>query len=203
MENNKICDGSDTTKDNNAEIDLITSGACIDMLPEPKGTRPCSPSESDISTYALPPPAYHVSWNVLPAAPAPTETSVPVEMTSAQSIMPTISPVAIMVPAPAVIANTLAVVQNSTLGAPAPSASARARGHGETFDFENLGPRSRRQSALIDNPVVRGARRAGEVSVRYSYELAKRTSLSTRVCILCALNFLVCMIILGVGMSRH
>jgi len=199
MENNKICGGSDTTKDNNAEIDFITSGARIDMQPEPMGTRPCSPSESDISTYALPPPAYHVSWNVLPAAPAPTETSVPVEMTSAQSIMPATSSVAIMVPTPAVIANTLAVVQNSTLGAPAPS----ARGHGETFGFESLGPRSRRQSALIDNPVVRGARRAGEVSVRYSYEVAKSTSLSTRVCILCASNFLVCLIILGVGMSRH
>ena len=113
MENNKTCDGSSTTK--TLDVDFFTSEECIHMPPEPMGTRPCSPSESDISDYALPPPAYHASWNVLPAAPAPTETPADIEMTSAQGILPV---VAIMAPAPAVIVSTPAAVSYTHLTLP-------------------------------------------------------------------------------------
>lgn len=127
MENNKVSKGSSATNDNSPDTDSPTSEAYIHMPPKPMGTRPCSPSESDISVYALPPPAYHVSSDVLLATPLPTIIPAVIEMLPAQGISPAIASTAIIAPAPAVIASTPAAVQSSSLGTPAQPTPATTR----------------------------------------------------------------------------
>lgn len=174
MENIKTSEGSSTTKKNNTDINLSSSEITIDMPTRPMGTRPCSPSESDISAYALPPPAYHASLDVLPAVPAPTTTAVPTESAPAQNIVPVAAPAAISAPAPAVIASTPAAVQTSSLGTPAQPAPARTPAHMELFDVESLQDRRRRRNSLVDNAVFRGVKRAGATSVWWAQDLHRR-----------------------------
>ena len=115
MESNEICESSSTTNENNSGVDSVTSGLHVHAPPKPMGTRPSSPSDSDISAYCLPPPAHHASSpdhstserassvlrsanlnsdrsgrapNVLSAAPAPTTRLAPIGTIPAQSILP-------------------------------------------------------------------------------------------------------------------
>jgi cytoskeletal protein RodZ len=184
MENNKISEGSSTTDDKKPGMDSPTSEICIQMPPEPMGTRPCSPSESDISDYALPPPAYHASWNVLPAAPAPATIPTPAESVPAQSVSPAAISNTIMAPAPPVTASTPAAVQSSSIATPAQPTSASTRGPQETFDVESMGDDGRRHIDFLDNAPVRGVRRAGEWSFSCAVDLAKRAPLLFKVMII-------------------
>lgn len=202
MENNKILEGSSIISDNNPDFDSVTSEICVHMPPEPMGTRPCSPSESDISVYALPPPAYHTSSNVLPAAPVPTITPVQTEMVPAQGISPATASTAIMAPSPAIITSTPAVVQSSSLGTPAPPAPATTRGQHPEFDVESTMYGRRRRHGLVDNAAVRTVKRAGGWSFWYIWELTKNWRWQTKVLILCGINFVICLTILGAGLAE-
>ena len=146
MESSEICEGSSTTNENNSGVDSVTSELRVYAPPKPMGTRPSSPSESDISAYCLPPPAHHafspddstservsgvlrsadsnsdrssMAPNVLSMAPAPTTSLAPVGTIPAQSILPAAASTAIMTPAPVMISSTPVVVQSSSLGTPA------------------------------------------------------------------------------------
>ena len=184
MENKKISEGSSTTNENNPDIDSSKSELCIQMPPEPMGTRPCSPSESDISDYALPPPAYHASWNVLPEAPAPITTPAPTESVPVQSVSPAAASNTIMAPAQAAIASTPAAVQNSSQGTPTQPAPANTRGPQDEFDIESTGHDGRRRNGLLDNAPIRGVRRAGGLAYSYAMDLAKRAPWAMKVIIL-------------------
>jgi hypothetical protein len=174
MENIRISEGTNHINENNPDIELATLDLYAHMPPKPMGTRPCSPSESDISAYALPPPAYHASLDVLPAVPAPTTTVEPIESAPARNILPIAAPAAIPAPAPAVIASTPAAVQISSLGTVAQPAPAETRGRMELIDVESLEDRRRRRNSLVDNAVVRGLKRAGAASVWWAQDLHRR-----------------------------
>jgi hypothetical protein len=175
MKNIKISEGSGTAKENHTDIGWLTSEVTVDMPTKPTGTRPCSPSESDISVYALPPPAYHASWIVLLAIPAPTTIAAPTESVSeAQSISPAPASAQLLALPPAVHATTPAVVQSLSLGTPAQPAPARTRGYVGVSDVESMENRRRRRNNLADNAVVRGVRRAGGASVWFAQDLHRR-----------------------------
>lgn len=177
MENNKVSKGSSAANDNSPDADSPTSEVYIHMPPKPMGTRPCSPSESDISVYALPPPAYHVSSGVFPATPLPTITPAELEMLPAQGISPAIASTAIIAPAPAVIASTPAAVQSSSLSTPAQPTPATTR---KQFDVEGTRYGCRRRHSLVDNAAVRTVRRAGGWSFWYIWELTNNMRWQTK-----------------------
>ena len=202
MENNKILGGSSTTNDKNPDVGFVTSEVYLHMPPEPMGTRPCSPSESDISVYALPPPAYQISSNTLPEAPVSTITPAEIEMLPAQRISPATASTAIMAPAPAVIASAPAAVQNLSLGTPAQPASATTQSQYADFDVESTTYGRRRRHGLVDNAAVRTVRRAGGWSFWYTWELCKSSTWRKKLLFLCAVNLGISLIILAVGMTK-
>lgn len=174
MGNTETSEHSSHINENNPDIEMATLDLYAHMPPKPMGTRPCSPSESDISAYALPPPAYHASLDVLPAVPAPTTTVAPIESVPAPIFLPGAAPAAISAPASAVIASTPAVPQSASLGTPAQPAPARTQGRMELFDIESLEDRRRRRNSLVDNAVFRGLKRAGAASVWWAQDLHRR-----------------------------
>lgn len=175
MGNTETSEHSSHINENNPDIEMATLDLYAHMPPKPMGTRPCSPSESDISAYALPPPAYHASLDVLPAMPAPTTTTAkPTESPPAQHLFPVAAPAGISAPAPAVIASTPAAVQTSSVGTVAQPAPAGTRGRMELFDVESLEDRRRRRNSLVDNAVFRGLKRAGAASVWWAQDLHRR-----------------------------
>ena len=202
MENNKDSKGSSTTNDNNPGVYSLTPEVCLHMPSEPMGTRPCSPSESDISVYALPPPAYHIISNVLPAAPVPTITQKETEIHSAQVVSPATASTAIMAPAPAVITSTPAVVQSSSLGAPAQSTPVPTREQYGHFDVESTTYGRRRRNGLVDNAAVRTMGRAGDWSFWYIWGPTRDMRWQTKVLIFCGIKLVVCLSILGAGLSE-
>ena len=162
MKSDKICKSSSTTNDRNSNVDSATSGVHLHMPLAPTGTRPCSPSESDISAYFLPPPAYDAFSTALPATRSPKTTPSDTEMPPAQSDSPAAASSAIVVPAPAAIASTPAVVQSSSSDTTAQPVPARPqRQDDDDFDVESMTHGRRRRHSLVDNFAVRTVRRAG------------------------------------------
>lgn len=202
MENNKVSEVSSTTNDNAPDLDSVPSEVRLHMPPKPMGTRPCSPSESDISVYALPPPANHIFSNALPAAPVPKITPKETEIHPAQVISPATASTAIMAPAPAVITSTPAVVQGSSLGAPAQPTPAPTRGRYGHSDVESTTYGRRRRNGLVDNAAVRTMGRAGGWSFWYIWGPTRDMRWQTKVLIFCGINLVVCLSILGSGLSE-
>lgn len=174
MENTMISEGSNATNENSPDIEMATLDLYTHKPPKPMGTRPCSPSESDICVCVLPPPAYHASLDVLPAAPVPTATAGHTESVPAQDVLPAAAPAAISAPAPAVIASTPPAVQSSSMAIPAQPAPGGTRGQHVQFDIESGTPGGRRRHYFVDNAAVRGVRLAGGTSVRFAQDLNRR-----------------------------
>ena len=202
MESDKICKSSSTTNDRNSDVDSAPSEVYLHMPLAPTGTRPCSPSESDISAYFLPPPAYDAFSNALPAIPSPKTTPADTEMLLAQSNSPAAAPAAILAPAPAVTASTAAVVQSSSSDTTAQRAPARPQGEDGDFDVESTTHGGRRRHILVDNFAVRTVRRAGGWSFSYIWELAKNLRWQMKLLIFCSVNLVVCLTILGVWLAE-
>jgi hypothetical protein len=202
MESDKICKSSSTTNDRNSNVDSAPSEVYLHMPLAPTGTRPCSPSESDISAYLLPPPAYEAFSNALPATPSPKTTPANTEMPPAQGNSPVAAPAAIVAPAPAVIASTPAVVQSSSSDTTAQPAPARPQSQDDDFDVESTTHGDRRRHILVDNSAIRTVRRAGGWSFSYTWELAKNLRWQMKLLIFCSVNLVICLTILGVGLAE-
>ena len=202
MKSDKICKSSSTTNDRNSNVDSATSGVHLHMPLAPTGTRPCSPSESDISAYFLPPPAHDAFSNALPATPSPKTTPSDTEMSPAQGNSPAAAPAAIVAPAPAVTASTPAVVQSSTSDTTAQRAPARPQGQDDDFDIESTTHGGRRRHILVDNFAFRTVRRAGGWSFSYIWELAKNLRWQMKLLIFCSVDLVICLTILGVWLTE-
>lgn len=202
MESDKICKSSSTTNDRNSDIDSATSEVYLHMPLAPTGTRPCSPSESDISAYFLPPPAYDAFSDALPATPSPKTTPADTEMPPAEGNSPAAAPSATVAPAPAVIASTPTVVQSSSSHTTAQPAPARPQGQDDDFDIESTMHGNRRRHILVDNSAIRTVRRAGGWSFSYTWELAKNLRWQMKLLIFCSVSLVICLTFLGVGLAE-